>query len=92
MLKQQKKGFCVKGYYLLFACMPTIFSGVRAFRVVGILHKIGFEKLNRTVVRFSDFTTENNIKYVVGKASTSSTIAALENALKIGNEYILTLR
>ena len=48
--------------------------------------------MNRTVVRFSDFTTENNIKYVVGKASTSSTIAALENALKIGNEYILTLR
>ena len=77
---------------MLFACMPTIFSGVHAFRVVGILHKIGFEKLNRTVVRFSDFTTKNNIKYVVGKASTSSTTAALENALKIGNEYILTLR
>ena len=40
-----KERVYVKGYYLLFACMPTIFSGVRVFRVLDILHKIDFDKI-----------------------------------------------
>ena len=69
----------------LLACQP--FSRAFAFsELLKYYTKLILTKLNRTVVTFSDFTTKNNIKYVVGKASTSITIAALENALKIGNK------